>query len=144
MNQHRNGLISKIHIARKDLGLDEIAYRACLATATGGKESCIDMHEGELQRVVEYFQNKGWQPKPPTKARAKQLASAPQHKKIRALWLALADAGVVRDRGEPALRSYVRRQTGVSALQWLTPEQAGSVIESLKNWCQRERVEVQK
>jgi len=35
------------------------------------------------------------------------------------------------------LAAYVKRLTGVEALQWLTTGQAGGVIEALKKWQNR-------
>jgi len=138
----RQSLLAKAHLAAKDLCLDDDTRRA-VQLQIGGRESCKDMSTGQLLELLRHYQALGWQPKPARGAKARVLASAPQHKKIRALWLALADAGVVKNRDETALRRYVERQTGVGALQWLTPDQASRAIESLKKWCQRERVEVQ-
>lgn len=44
---------------------------------------------------------------------------------------------VVRDASDKALRSFVQRQTGVKALEWLSTEQATAVIEALKAWHKR-------
>ncbi|WP_426122076.1 regulatory protein GemA [Methylococcus capsulatus] len=57
-----------------------------------------------------------------------------QSRKIRALWLGLHQAGIVRDPNESALAAYVKRMTGVEALQWLDEHQASRVIEQLKKW----------
>ncbi|WP_251280533.1 regulatory protein GemA, partial [Enterobacter hormaechei] len=56
---------------------------------------------------------------------------------IRALWLEMAAAGIVRDSSEQALALWVKRETGISALRWLSNEQASSVIEKLKKWQRR-------
>jgi phage-related protein len=64
-----------------------------------------------------------------------------QGAKIKALWQALHDAGVVRDGSARALDGYVQRQTKVATLRWLSPAQATQVIEALKKWMQREGVE---
>ncbi|HGC3396096.1 TPA: regulatory protein GemA, partial [Escherichia coli] len=65
------------------------------------------------------------------------LDNHPQSRKIRALWLEMAAAGIVRDRSENALARWIKRETGISALRWLSTEQAGSVIEKLKKWQHR-------
>ena len=53
-------LIAKIHIAKKQLGLDDDTYRQALATATSGKTSCANMNENELQAVLDAFKSKGF------------------------------------------------------------------------------------
>ena len=50
------------------------------------------------------------------------------------LWQQLAGAGAVNNRRMPALVAWVKRQTGVDRLEWLTPAQDALVIESLKRW----------
>lgn len=134
--QQLRSLVAKAHVAAKELGLDPDTRRAVQMAVTG-HESCADMAVPELERLLRHYREKGWQPKPAAKARTKKLASAPQHQKIRALWLILADHDVLRDSGEPALRAYVRRHTGVGALEWLDVAQASRVIEHLKQWLQR-------
>ncbi len=49
----------------------------------------------------------------------------------------MAAAGIVRDRSEQALARWVKRETGISALRWLSNEQASGVIEKLKKWQHR-------
>ena len=39
---NRKGVLAQIHIARKELALDEDTYRQMIATVTGGKRSCSD------------------------------------------------------------------------------------------------------
>lgn len=140
--QQLRPLIAKAHLAAKELGLDADTRRAVQRAVTG-HESCAAMSVPELETLLAHYRAKGWRPKPARAARAKTLASAPQHKKIRALWLSLADAGAVHHRDEGALRAYVKRQTGIGALEWLPVRDAGQVIEALKKWCHRVGVEVQ-
>ena len=45
--------------------------------------------------------------------------------------------GVVKNPSEEALASYVKRITGVDALQWINGDQAETLIESLKKWAMR-------
>jgi hypothetical protein len=47
------------------------------------------------------------------------------------------DEGIVKNPSEAALASYVKRLTGVDRLEWLSTEQASSVIETLKKWHKR-------
>ena len=76
----------------------------------------------------------GWKPAPPKKTGARKQADEAQHKMIRGIWLELADAGIVQSRTEESIAAFVKRTTGVAALQWLTVAQAARVIEQLKKW----------
>ena len=130
-------LIQLIHIARNDLQMDEDTYRQMLQGLTG-KASTKGMDVTQLNRVMESMKNKGFRIKPTVKARSGlPLDPHPQSKKIRSLWLEMASAGIVRDSSEQALAWWVKRETGISALRWLSNEQASSVIEKLKKWQRR-------
>jgi hypothetical protein len=49
----------------------------------------------------------------------------------------MAEKCIVKNPSEAALASYVKRLTGVDRLEWLSTEQASSVIETLKKWQKR-------
>ncbi|STB59335.1 prophage regulatory protein [Citrobacter freundii] len=130
-------LIQLIHIARNDLQMDEDTYRQMLQGLTG-KASTKGMDVTQLNRVMESMKKKGVRVKPSGKARSgSPLDTHPQSKKLRALWLEMASAGIVRDSSEQALALWVQRETGISALRWLSNEQASNVIEKLKKWQRR-------
>ncbi|MEW6490730.1 MAG: regulatory protein GemA [Thermodesulfobacteriota bacterium] len=143
----RRALIAKAHLAAAQLGLDEETRRAVQAQVTG-HASCAGMSVPELERLLTHYRGKGWTARPSGAARAQRQAAFPQARLIRALWLELRDLGELRDASEGALRSYVRRITGVAALEWLAkePQKARQVIETLKKWIarvQRERAQAQ-
>jgi phage gp16-like protein len=77
----------------------------------------------------------------PAKAKSnpgtRRMASDPQSKLIRHLWLRLHGIGVVRDPSEEALAHYVEGQTKVADLHWLDNRQASTIIEALKSWIAR-------
>ena len=128
----RKGLLAKVHLAPKELGIDDETRRAIQVQLTG-KESAARMTVPELERLVRHYRRLGWRPK----GRGGRPRATAQVRMIRALWHELAEAGVVRaseGKREKALRAWVRRMTGVSAPEWLTPEQASHVIEALKQW----------
>ena len=56
---HRQKMISKIHIAKKQLGLDDDVYRGLLSQATG-LHSCKDMDDSQLAAVLNLLQQKGF------------------------------------------------------------------------------------
>ena len=130
-------LIQLIHIARNELGMDEDTYHQMLQGLTG-KASTKGMDTTQLNCVLESMKKKGFRVKPARKASSGlPLDNHPQSRKIRALWLEMAAAGIVRDRSENALARWIKRETGISALRWLSTEQASSVIEKLKKWQRR-------
>lgn len=132
--------LAKIHIAKKDLGMEEDDYRAMLQNV-GGVGSSADLTVRGRSKVLHHLEKTlGWKPKS-RKPRQKITAREPVDRKIRALWLDLANLGAVRDRSEKALNSYVSRQTGVDRMDWLSSKQAEKVIEALKQW--QSRVEKQ-
>ena len=128
----RPKLIQLIHIAKSQLGLDDSTYRANLIQLTG-KNSTKHMTTAELRKIFEDLKTKGFKVAPQKAGKLKK-ADDDQSKLIRHLWLSLHALGEVRDPRESALANYVKRQTGVQFLQWLTMSQASTVIESLKKW----------
>lgn len=132
----RPKLIQLIHIAKSQLHLDDETYRASLSRITG-KNSTKNMTLAELRHVFEDLKTKGFKTAPAKGTNIKKetsMAADDQSKLIRHLWLSLHGLGEVKNPSEQALAKYVERQTGVSALQWLTMSQASMVIESLKKW----------
>jgi phage gp16-like protein len=133
-------LLAKIHIAKKQLGLDDDAYHAIVARHGDGKISCRDLTIPQMNAVLREFISKGWTPKPPkSKGTAnRKLATGPEIEKIRALWLWMHQLGIVRDPSESALASYARRMAGIDDLHWADGWRCHRLIETLKKWAQRE------
>lgn len=134
----RRQLLAKIHMGKAALKMDDDVYRAMLMRVAGAV-SAADLRLAELPLVVEELKRLGWKDKPkaPKRAGSRPQAADPQSAVIRALWLALYHLGELTDPSEAALATFVRRQTKVDALQFLTPMQARKVIEALKGWCGR-------
>lgn len=59
---NRNADIAKIQIARKQLSLDDDAYRAILAAQGNGATSSKELDFDGRQRVLAYMQRLGWKP----------------------------------------------------------------------------------
>jgi phage gp16-like protein len=93
----------------------------------------------ELEKVLHRLKRAGFKvrSKKPAAKSSRPLADDPQSKKIRSLWLSLHEAGAVKNPSEAALAAYVKRITGIDALQWINNEQAALVIETLKQWKRR-------
>ena len=135
----RKQLIKLIHVARRELGMQDEDYRAMLANIPGldGATSSAELTIPKLKLVLETLKSKGFRVAPRSKKPQAKLADDPQSKLIRHLWLSLYTAGKVRDPSESALAKYAARLTKVDQLQWLNSSQAAVVIESLKQWLDR-------
>lgn len=137
-SSNRLRYIKLIHVARRELGMDDDIYRLMLAGMPGldGATSSADLSVPNLLRVLEQLKLRGFKVRPNLK-KTRSLANDEQSRKIRSLWLALYDLGAVRDPSEEALARFVLSMTRVSALQWLNTAQASQVIENLKQWMWR-------
>lgn len=135
----RARLIKLIHVARRELGMEDADYRAMLANipALEGATSSAGLTIPKLTVVLDHLKAKGFKVVPKSKKPQSKMADDPQSRLIRHLWLSLHTAGKVRDSSEQALAKYVARLTKVDQLQWLNGQQATVVIESLKDWLAR-------
>ncbi|WP_285907982.1 regulatory protein GemA [Pseudodesulfovibrio pelocollis] len=133
--QARRGMIAKIKIGQKQLGMTDDAYRDMLADRYD-KDSAAKLSYRELVDLVAHMEALGAQFTSKQAPKSQQIRD-PQSRLIRSLWLQLHEAGLVRDPSEAAIAAYVKRQTGVESLAWLSSPQASSVIESLKQWLAR-------
>ena len=144
--ERRKQLIKLIHVARRELGMQDEDYRQFLENipALEGARSCSKLTVPKLVVVLEQLKSKGFKVVPkaskaapsPRKTDIKQADDA-QSRLIRHLWLRLNTLGAVRDSSELALSRFVANRTKVEALQWLSSQQASQVIEHLKNWLKR-------
>lgn len=124
-----------IHIGKKALGIDDDTYRAMLTRLTG-KQSAKDMNETERFTVIEALRQQGF--KKVSKPSQKRLEGkfAP---KLQALWIAAWNLGLVKNRTDEALISFIKRQTGIDHVRFLRyPDDAAKVIEALKAWLARD------
>lgn len=135
----RQAMLAKVHIAGKQLGLDEETYRDAMERATG-KRSAADCSDAELAMLVEHFSSRGF-----VAARKGRITAEGQAAKylakVRALWIAGWNLGVIADPSDKAMQAFIERQTRIAAARWLKDaDDAGKVIEALKSWLEREGV----
>lgn len=136
----RTAKIRMIQVAKRDLDLSDTAYRDAIGRAVKGKSSTKDCTTLQLDRVIDELKRLGFKPRKPVAAKPKPerrpLDTSDEGSKARAVWLLLAEIGVVRDPSEAALNAYVRRQAGVDDLSWVRDMMP--VIEGLKAWAARQ------
>lgn len=137
----RRAAVTKVQIARKELGLDDDTYRAMLERITG-RASSADCTDAQLGLVLDEMKAKGWKPRVVQGGRSGPRrkpgpAAHPVARKARALWISLHQLGVVRDPSEAALEAFGRRQLGVERLRWAVPSEANGLIEALKAMADR-------
>lgn len=133
--------LAKIHIAKKDLGLTDEAYRDILRTQTG-KESAAKLTDTQALRVLRYFESRGWKPKKQGSLPGMAIPTDGQSKKIQALWITLHQAGKITNGNDAALLAFVKRLTKIDRLEWCSGHDKDKVIEALKSWAQREGVDL--
>ena len=142
----RKHFYTLLAVGKAELGFDDEFYYGIFlpthgATLKDGRYSATTLSNTQLFAALEDMRTKGFKPKHKNGngngKQSRALADDGQSRKIRALWLELHTAGKVRNPDESALCAYVKRQTRVEALQWLSSDQASMLIESLKKWLAR-------
>jgi phage gp16-like protein len=119
---NRRPMLAKIHIAKKELGLDDDTYRSVLMRVTG-KTSSAKMSFAQMDEVLAEFKALGWKP-----TRRKPAANKYQ-RKIYALW---KDGYKMGDFHSPTPHGFVRRMTGKDRADFLSVDEAIKVIEAIK------------
>ena len=119
----RNQQLSKIHIAKKDLGLDDETYRALLSRVTG-QSSAKDLSPLQVAKVLQEFGRLGWKSK---QGRSKPKPAADKAKLVGKIEAQLAEAGRPWEYGD----GLAKRMYNVDRLEWLDAEQLGGVVAAL-------------
>lgn len=135
----RKQLIAKIHVAKKQLKLDDDSYRGLILGATDDKaDSCKDCTEYHLEQVMTAMVNQGFKPvvttsKVKLSPVTRDKADPTQVDKIRAQWIDMHQQGIIRDRSDTAIQRFAKRLTKVDRLDWLDTKQCQTVLAALKN-----------
>jgi len=141
----RQSELAKIHLAKKQLGLDDDTYRAVIERITKGRtDSSGEMTEAERLALLDEFARKGFRPAPPISRQDDWITISPNHpgaahlRKLLACAYELERIGAVKTGSTKVwLRKFVKKITGVDSLQWLDATDCNKVIEGLKFWRQR-------
>ncbi|MBI4621073.1 MAG: DUF1018 domain-containing protein [Desulfobacterales bacterium] len=73
LQRQRKGLLAKIHIAKKDLCLDDEMYREILEGKPWRVKSAGDLALQGLESLVRHFKSLGWQESPVTGEKGTQI-----------------------------------------------------------------------
>lgn len=126
----RNQQLARIHLAKKQLALDESTYRALLKRITG-KESSAAMSTAERNAVLAEFARLGFKDQRQAEKRRrwpgepKNCNEVPQLRKVRAL---LADA----KRPWSYAHGLAKRMYDVARVEWLDHDKLHRLVAALQ------------
>lgn len=138
----RRSLLAKVHIAKKDLGLDDSAYRAVLARH--GVESSKDLDTKGMEKLLTHFEKLGWvstpkQAKPRINAEHIVIPDSSPHARQKRYALALAKAlgwSLV------GLQKRIKQQFWVENILWLNDQAAlQTLIRDMVNRCRKKGID---
>lgn len=126
-------MMAKIHIAKKELGLDDGTYRDVLWRVTG-KRSCKNMLIGELEAVIKDMESRGFTPKAAPKHGKKPSVVGKRQPLMDKIEAMLTDMGLhwkyAHGMGD--------KMFGIKRLQWLNDSQLYKLTQALSVHQQRE------
>lgn len=122
----RDAQLAQIHIAKKQLGLDDDTYRDVLERVTG-KRSARGLTDKSKHALIAEFKRMGW-----TGGSSRKKSDKPYVRLVFALWGQLKRDGVWENPNIGSLRAFVKKMTGCEDPEWLSFDQATVVIEALK------------
>jgi len=107
--QQRQGLLAKIHIAKKDLGLTDDQYEAMLS---GMKvKSARELTVLQMEKLVQYMKHHGWRPGKSRKLKPVDAQIAALKDRVRETSLEIAN-------GQERLPGLIKKICGVDSLTW--------------------------
>ncbi len=129
--ESRKSLLAKVHIAKKDLGLDDDTYRAMLVGITT-RESARDCTVPQLVGVLAELRRKGWMPR----QTGSQPAPAPGKGKA-ALMGKITALLAAAERPETYADAMARRMYRRDKLTFCTPKELQGIITALSKDAKR-------
>jgi hypothetical protein len=134
----RTAELAAIHVAKKNLALTDDSYRGLISRFTKKRtESSADMTATERRELIEYFRDVGFIKIKSKNPKTRRADYRPQAEKLKQLWYALYELGVVRNREQEALEAFVCRHTNIEVMRWNFPVHLSKAIDCLKAWCGR-------
>ncbi len=130
--------IAILHVAKKQLAIDDDTYRTILVKLTGEVTS-KEIDRAGFETVMGYFEYLGFRPmdsQAPRYGNRAGFASFAQLELIRQLWREIHRESEVN---EEALVGWLLKYQKVSAMRFITSAMAPKIITALKGWKARER-----
>jgi len=126
-------LLAKIHVLKRQAGLDDDSYRDLLEREAGAR-SAKGLSAGEHLKVISALDRL----LPKTSEATTTRAAGPYARKLQALWIAGYNLGVIKNRSDKAMMAFLKRQTGLDHHRFLRHgEDAEKAIDALKIWIRR-------
>lgn len=126
-------MMAKIHIAKKELGLDDGTYRDVLWRVTG-KRSCKKMLIGELEAVVKDMEASGFKSKAAPKHGKKPVVIGRRVNLMNKIEAMLADMSLHWNYAH----GMADKMFGIKRLQWLNDSQLYKLTQALSVHQKRE------
>lgn len=128
----RNSDLAKIHIAKKQLGIDDDSYRAMLQMVAGVNSAAHLSMDGR-RKVLDHLRKVGFKTKKakrsyPGRPKPKQLAGTGKTALIKKIEAYLAEA----KRPWNYAHGMARHMFKVDRVQWCTPEQLSKIVAALE------------
>jgi len=120
----RNAKLAAIHIAKKELNLDDKTYRAMLKKSTGVRSAAKIQNDNQFFSLMKSFRQAGWKhvSNPKNHCTERQLCY------IKVLWQLAS-----REKTKPSLNAMIKRITDVEDMRFLSRKAAQSVILALRD-----------
>jgi phage gp16-like protein len=117
--------LAKIHIARKQLGMDEDTYRAMLQSV-GGVQSSKDLDDAGAVKVLAHLQRSGFKP-------VKRVGSVPRVAMSNQALMSKIEA-LLADGGKPWAYAHAmaKRMFGIEKLEWCNHDQLRRIVAALQ------------
>lgn len=131
----RNAMLSQIHIAKKDLALDDETYRLMLERLTG-KRSCRDLTDRQLTLVLGSLRRQGWDGEAPGRTGHRRPKAKPACVRLMGKIEALLTEA---KRPWTYAASLAQRMYRVDSLEWCDREQLRGIVAALSKDAARRR-----
>lgn len=122
---NRRKLLAKVHVLKKERGLDEDTYRGAIE-ALFGVRSAADLTDEQLMQLVAHLD--GRRGRTEHQGRPRNMDNPDRGRLLRKVEALLADAR----RPWAYAHAIARRMYGVQRVEWLAPDQIGRVIAALE------------
>ncbi len=123
--------LAKIHVLKKQAGLDDDSYRDLIERETGVR-SAKGLSGTQYLKIISALDRLIPKSANPDRATGRFA------RKLQALWIAGYNLGVIANRSDKSMIAFLRRQTGLDHHRFLQQaEDAEKAIDALKIWIRR-------